>query len=134
VKIPGSTHIPPAGDLVEGLTENMCETANRACGDPLWTAAFVLWKLSWIHPFGGGNGRTARAAANLAIWVGMGFMTPGHPTMAVYLDQNRDRYLSALRDADAAWKESSVVDVKQMQLLLDDMLRKQLSSLSALKE
>ena len=48
--------------------------------------------------------------------------------MAESIDENRGRYLEALRDADAAWK-SGVIDVGMMSALLTDMLEEQLSAI-----
>jgi Fic family protein len=97
--------------------------------DLLTVAAYVLWKINWIHPFAGGNGRTSRALASLLISVRLGIL-PGRPTLARYVDENPDAYLVALRDADASWGNSGVADVHLLQLFLDDALRKQLSSVA----
>jgi hypothetical protein len=106
----------------------MCDDANgNTDWKPVQTAAFLLWKLAWIHPFGGGNGRTARAVAYLALCVRLGFRLPGKSTITEYLDANRGRYFGALTDADAAWK-NGVVDVSRMESLLEEMLRRQLVS------
>jgi Fic family protein len=86
--------------------------------------------MNWIHPFGGGNGRTARAVASLCLSARLGCQLPGRPTLVMYVDENRERYMTALRDADASWRNSSVADVSLMQAFLDDMLRKQLGSVS----
>jgi Fic family protein len=127
IRIIGSQHTPPEGDRVEGLVQDMCEKANEDEDDLVHTAAFLLWKLNWIHPFGGGNGRTSRALAYLSTCARIQVDVPGRPTIAVYIDRNRNLYLDALMDADAAWQNSSVVDVSKMRSLLDDWLRKQIS-------
>ena len=128
VRIISSPHKPPDSDSIEGLVQDMCDKANAGEWDAIQTAAFLLWKLNWIHPFAGGNGRTARAVALLALGVRLGFMPPGAPTMAESIDENRGRYLEALRDADAAWK-TGVIDVGMMAALLNDMLEEQLSAI-----
>jgi Fic family protein len=128
------THRPPKAACVEGLVEDLCERANDENEDLLRIAAYVLWKFNWIHPFGGGNGRTSRAVASLLISVRLGYLLPGRPTLARYVDENRAAYLAALRDADASWGNSGVPDVRLLQSFLDDMLRKQLGSVSAPKE
>jgi Fic family protein len=128
VRIISSPHRPPESESLEGLVQDMFDRANAGEWDAIYTAAFLLWKLNWIHPFAGGNGRTARAVALLALSVRLGFLPPGQPTMAEYIDENRGRYLEALRDADAAWT-NGVVDVGMMAALLNDMLEKQLSAI-----
>jgi Fic family protein len=129
VRIIGSKHSPPEDDHVEGLVEQLCETVNQLISDePLRATAMMMWKLAWIHPFRGGNGRSARAAAYLTLCVGLKQVLPGRPTIAEYLDANRARYIEALQDADAAWRDSQVPDVSMMVRLLDDMLTLQLAS------
>jgi Fic family protein len=66
VKIGGSLHKPPEHKYIEGLVGDMCEQANaNADWGAVKTAAYLLWRLNWIHPFGGGNGRTSRAVSYL---------------------------------------------------------------------
>jgi Fic family protein len=45
--------------------EFMCDYVNDrwAEASAVHLCAYVLWRLNWIHPFGDGNGRTARAIA-----------------------------------------------------------------------
>jgi Fic family protein len=128
VAIRGSQHRPPEPRYVRGLVAEMCATVNReADWPPTKTAAFVLWRLNWIHPFGGGNGRTARAVADYALGVRLGGRLLGKLAIADKIDQNRRRYQEALVDADEAWR-SNIPDVSRMQSLLEDMLESQLTS------
>jgi len=127
IRIIGSEHIPPEGKYVPGLVQDMCDEANKEKQDFVHTAAFLLWKLNWIHPFGGGNGRTSRAITQFALCVGLGFTPPGSPTLPQYIDGDRPRYTAALMDADAAWRENGVIDVSQMESLVNDLLKLQLS-------
>jgi Fic family protein len=129
IVIRGSKHEPPEDDHVEGLVKQLCDTVNRTINEgPLPATAMMMWKLAWIHPFRGGNGRTARAAAYVTLCVGIKQFLPGRPTIAEYLDENRARYIEALQDADAAWLRSQVPDVSMMVKLLDEMLTRQLSA------
>jgi Fic family protein len=128
VRIISSSHSPPESDWGDGLVQDICDQANGREWDAIGTAAFLMWKLNWIHPFAGGNGRTSRAVALLALSVRLGFLPPGRPTMAEYIDANRGRYLEALRDADSAWT-SGVIDVGMMAALLNDLLEQQLSAI-----
>ncbi len=128
VRIIGSKHKPPEDDFVQGQVEDLCDRVNSTVKhNPIGAAAFLLWKLSWIHPFHGGNGRTARAAAYLTLCIGFNQFLPGRPTVIEHFDANRRRYIEALRDADSAWEECGVPDVKQLERLLDDLLRLQLA-------
>jgi len=127
VQIKGSTHKPPEDDYVAGLVEELCDTVNATVAEnPIRAAAFLLWKLSWIHPFRGGNGRTARAATYLTLCVGFNQFLPGRPAITEYIDANRAQYIDALKDADAAW-EMRVPDVTKLERLLDDVLKLQLA-------
>jgi Fic family protein len=45
----------------------------------IWRAAYALCRLNWIHPFAGGNGRTARAFSYLIICLDMQIIRPCHP-------------------------------------------------------
>jgi Fic family protein len=124
-----SPHQPPEPEFVPGLVEEMCEKANGDGDDwdAIQTAAYLLWRLNWIHPFGGGNGRTSRAVAYLALCVRLGFAPPGHPTIGEFILANRRRYIEALRDADEAWKVGAL-DVTVMVQLLGEMLEAQIAA------
>ena len=120
-------HRPPEARFVADLVRDLCDRANEGDGDPVDTAAFLLWKLNWIDPFGGGNGRTARGVTHLAPCVA------GLPAARESHDRRvcrspRMRYVEALRDADRAWQDSNVVDVGMMTGFLNDMLEEQLGN------
>jgi Fic family protein len=107
----------------------MCDEVNQAADwSPLKTAAYLLWKVNWIHPFGGGNGRTARAVSYLGLCVGHGSVLPGQPTIPEQIVNDRKAFQDALRDADKAWELSSEPDVSRLESLLDGWLKKQLAS------
>jgi Fic family protein len=130
VKIKGSPHKPPGSRYVPGLVEAMCDMANASTEwDPVRTAAYLLWRLNWIHPFGGGNGRTSRAVSYLALCVRLGSKLPGKLTIPELILGHRKRYEEALRDADTAWA-GGVLDVSKMESLLGELLQKQLAFLS----
>jgi Fic family protein len=61
VKIEGSRHEPAGAHLVPELIEEMCDYVNEhwEASTPL-LAAYIMWRLNWIHPFADGNGRTSR--------------------------------------------------------------------------
>ena len=129
VVIKGSKHRPPEHRYVRGLVAEMCAKANRETDwSPCKIAAYLLWRLNWIHPFGGGNGRTSRAVADYVLCVRLGLKLPGKFTIAEQIDQDRRRYQDALEDADAAWREHSL-DISQMEFLVEDFLERQLAYL-----
>jgi len=127
IHINGTSHQPPEHDQVEQLVEQMCDYANASINrPPIHTAAYLLWRLNWIHPFGGGNGRTSRAISYLALCARLGFALPGKLSMPEQIVANRQPYYDALDLADAAWKAHQAVDVGNMEKLLEAMLARQL--------
>ena len=129
VAIKQSDHKPPRSAHVLGHVENMVEWVNASDRDPLQTAAYLLWRMNWIHPFFGGNGRVSRALTNLAINVLLGFRLPGRRALNQYIADNRNQYFEALREADTAWQDASVANVGRLTELLDRLLRQQLKEL-----
>jgi Fic family protein len=67
IEIGGSRHEPAGAHQVPELVEDLCEctNANWASRTAIHLAAYVLWRLNWIHPFTDGNGRTSRVASYL---------------------------------------------------------------------
>jgi hypothetical protein len=130
IKIEGSKHSPPDSDCVMVWLEDMCEYVNSNFGKSAWhLAAYVMWRLNWIHPFEDGNGRTARAVAYLLLCVRSKFELPGTTTVPELIAQDKEPYYQALEAADqASIKDPSVVDVSQMELLLRDLLIRQLDA------
>lgn len=129
VYINGTTHQPPeAADVLEHV-EGMCDYVNRSWADasPLHLSTYVMWKLNWIHPFSGGNGRTSRAISYLVLCAKLGYPISGTLTIPEQIVSNRQPYYQALDAADAAWAENRV-DVSLMEQLLADMLARQLAS------
>lgn len=86
-----------------------------------------MWRVNWIHPFAGGNGRTSRAVSYLVLCSKLGFRLPGTNTIPEQIVANRQPYYSALDAADAAWADGRI-DVSEMEQLLAEMLSNQLAS------
>jgi Fic family protein len=126
VKISGSKHQPPAAHLVPELVEQMCDYINDS-----WEmraahlAAYVMWRMNWIHAFTDGNGRTARAVSYLVLSLRLKMKIPGTPTIPEMIIDNRKPYYDALEKADEASVTGSV-DLSAMEALLESLLAKQL--------
>ena len=60
---------------------------------PFELATLLHYRLTWIHPFEDGNGRTARAIMNFIL------MKKGYPMFFIPYDK-RESYYMALEDAD----------------------------------
>ena len=122
-----SPHTPPAWPEVPGLVDEMCRYANNPANGPaIHTAAYLMWRLNWIHPFGGGNGRTSRSVSYLALCVRLGFVLPGSPTILELIVQDKGPYYDALQSADAAWARRSVVNVSAMETYLSAILARRI--------
>jgi Fic family protein len=132
VEIQGSRHNPPGAHLVPGLMEQMCDYVNDnwAQSTPIHLAAYIMWRLNWIHPFADGNGRTSRIASYVVLSIKAGYMLPGVPTIPDQIVDNRKPYFDALDAADAAFANEAI-DVSQMEELLGRLLAKQLTSFYA---
>jgi Fic family protein len=82
VKIEGSVHQPPEAPFVSEEIEHLCDYVNDHWSfSAVHLAAYVLWKLNWIHPFADGNGRTARAVAYVVLSIKLDSLLPGAPTI-----------------------------------------------------
>jgi Fic family protein len=129
VDILGTSHKPPPSELVPALTEEMCDyVTDNWKRTALHLAAFIMWRLNWIHPFAGGNGRTSRACSYLVMCARSGQLFPGDKTIPDQIVSRRDPYYAALDAADLEWEKNKTVDVSVMEMLLDGMLAAQLLS------
>ncbi|MBS7540021.1 Fic family protein [Ancylobacter lacus] len=126
VAIEGSKHEPPGAHLVPELIEELCDYVNDNWDKtPIHLAAYVMWRLNWIHPFADGNGRTSRITSYVVLCIRLKAVLPGLPTIPDQITSNRNPYFDALDAADAAFREGRV-DVSKMEQLLSDMLARQL--------
>lgn len=130
IEIKGSKHNPPPAHLVPSEVEYMCDYVNENwdSASALHLAAYVLWKLNWIHPFTDGNGRTARAVSYFVLCMKLRNVFYGSDTVPSQIAKHKPRYYDALEVADAAW-ESDKVDVSQLEDLLDEYFKNQLLSM-----
>lgn len=128
VAIEGSKHAPPGAHLVPELVEAMCDYVNGHWTDrtAIHLAAFVMWRLNWIHPFADGNGRTSRITSYLVLCIHTGALLPGTPTIPDQIVANRQPYFDALDAADEAERQGGI-DVSAMEALLEGLLAVQLT-------
>jgi Fic family protein len=127
IEIGGSKHEPPNAHLVPELVEEMCDYVNEHFRDrsPIHLAAYLLWRLNWIHPFADGNGRTARAVSYLVLCVALGTRLPGTHTIPEQIASNKQPYYKALEASDSAFS-SSQINLDAMEDLLGNALAGQL--------
>lgn len=127
IKISKSSHVPPDYAIVPEEIERMCDYVNdNWSSSPCHLAAYLLWRLNWIHPFVDGNGRTSRMVSYMVLSIRMDGMLPGVPTIPEQISSDKGPYYSALEKADAAWSNGERVDVKELETLLEGMLAQQL--------
>lgn len=128
VAIEGSKHEPVGAHLVPELVEEMCDYVNDHWTDstPLHLAAYLMWRLNWIHPFADGNGRTSRMVSYVVLSIRAGAVLPGTPTIPDQIVDNRNPYFEALDAADSAYRGGRI-DVSRMETLLAALLAKQLA-------
>lgn len=128
IEIQGSRHTPPGAHLVPELVEEMCDYVNdNWAATPVHLAAYLMWRLNWIHPFVDGNGRTSRIISYVVLCVRLGFRLPGTKTIPEQIEKDRTPYFRALDEADAAYKRGKI-DVSAMETVIEGLLAKQLTN------
>lgn len=134
VTIGGSRHQPPHEAFVADEIQSMCEyvNSNWDTKSAAHLAAYVLWKMNWIHPFSDGNGRTARAVSYVVLSTKLDRLLPGTPTIPEQIAVDKQPYYNGLEAADKAWAAGEQADVTALESMLNHMLAAQL--LSATRE
>ncbi|WP_457767574.1 Fic family protein [Cyanobium sp. ULC082] len=121
-------HNPLPHYRVQSLMDDFINLVNRDWenADPVVLAAYVLWRLNWIHPFINGNGRTARAACYFVLCVKAQQWLPGTAILPELIKRERTRYESGLRHADAA-AVAGGMDLSPIHALLSELLNEQIN-------
>ncbi len=115
VQIQGSTHVPPSHTEVKKHMLNFFKwySANKNKLHPFELAALIHAKLTWIHPFEDGNGRTARTVMNFIL------MKKGFPMFFIPFEKREEYYQSL----DIADKEDYKEYIFRMLRLIIDQIR-----------
>jgi fido (protein-threonine AMPylation protein) len=123
------THTPPQHFRVAALMDDFVNMVNRQWEreDPVALAAFVLWRLNYIHPFINGNGRTARAASYFVLCMRAGGWLEGDVILPELIRQNRAEHVEALRLADQSYA-SGKLDLSALHALLVRLLKQQIEA------
>lgn len=129
IEIGGSRHQPPGAHQVPEFIEDLCEYVNVGWDrlPALHLAAYVLWRLNWIHPFTDGNGRTSRAASYMVMCCKLGYVLPGKQTIPDQISENKQPYYEALEAADESLRTGEL-NLAEVEELLSAMLARQLYS------
>ena len=126
VYIEKSNHFPPHQTDVPDLVAEMCDYVNDNWHMPgLYLAAYILWRMNWIHPFADGNGRTARVVSYVVLSIKLDSLLPGPPTIPDLIAADKTPYYKALERADDSWKRK-LIAVSDMENMLEGMLAQQL--------
>jgi Fic family protein len=127
VTIGNSRHQPPEAAFVPDEVQLLCEyvNGNWSTKSAVHLAAYVLWKMNWIHPFADGNGRTARAISYVVLSIKLDSLLPGTPTIPEQIAANKQPYYKALEAADREWTHEKI-DVSELETVIDAMLSRQL--------
>jgi prophage maintenance system killer protein len=126
LEIAFSKHALPPHEQVPRLMAEACAFVNkRPNDDPLFLAAYILWRICWIHPYEDGNGRTARAVSYVLLNHRLGFELGGEHPIPQRIKQAPRAYHRALEAADEAWRRGDL-DVSQLMRLLTFYLEAQL--------
>ncbi len=127
VEINGSNHEPVEGSEVPRYVEEMLDylIANWESKTATHLAAYVMWRLNWIHPFADGNGRTSRILSYMVMCARLGYRLPGSNTIPEQISEYKEPYYDALEASDREYA-SGKVDVSEMENLLESYLAKQL--------
>lgn len=130
VSIGGSGHRPVGAHQVPELMEDLCDYVNDRwiTASPIHLAAYVMWRLNWVHPFTDGNGRTSRIISYVVLCIGLRSVLRGKNTIPDQIVDNRTPYFHALEAADQACTVSRT-DVSAMEQLLEGMLAMQLKGM-----
>lgn len=128
IRIEGSKHQPVGAHLVAERIEELCDYVNENWDkSAIHLAAYVMWRLNWIHPFADGNGRTSRALSYFVLCARLGEKLPGTLTIPDQISRNKSPYYLALETADTALVNGQM-DVGELEKLLKDLLANQLAS------
>src|SRR6266550_1533857 len=109
IRIDGSAHQPPEWEDVPAYVDELCRYVNEQWSKPpIHLAAYLLWRLNWIHPFEDGNGRTARMVSYMVLCIRLGFVLPGTRTIPEQIASNKLPYYNALEAADAEYAQGRI--------------------------
>ena len=115
VQIQGSTHVPPSHTEVKKHLLNLFKwyNSNKHKLHPFELAALIHAKLTWIHPFEDGNGRTARTIMNFIL------IKKGFPMFFIPFEKREEYYKSL----DIADKGDYIKYISKILQLIIDQIR-----------
>jgi Fic family protein len=101
-------YLPPPGEEVDALVEDAVAQMRTADSHSAVAAAWIHIAIAAIHPFGDGNGRSARILASLAMYRG-GFKRREFTSLEEWWGNHLDDYYDLFRCLGAEWDRASDV-------------------------
>jgi Fic family protein len=122
-------HRPPAHFQLDALMEDFTNEVNRNWDriDPVFLAAYVYWKINYIHPFINGNGRTSRVVSYYVLCLKNGGLLAGSPTLPALLKRDKEDCVAALQTAHDTFQKGGV-DLKPLHETFVRLLNEQMAS------
>lgn len=118
--------LPPPAEEVSALVDEACARMDEMENHPAVKAAWIHVAMAAIHPFGDGNGRTARVLSSLAMYRG-GFHRREFTSLEEWWGRHLDDYYRAFECLGSEFDRS--VDVTPF---IETHVRAQLSQVRAL--
>lgn len=124
IEVTDTDHKPAHPSQVRSDARDMLEWlyGEGSAKSPIERAAFVLWRINYIHPFNGGNGRVARAMAYLVMAFEVAPIFAGEPLPAK-LKRRKEEYVDGLKAADRG-------DLRPLQNLVLECFQQQVAEMS----
>lgn len=137
IHVPGLTPNRAEVDVDTEITL-MLEHANQA--EPIAGAAYIAWRLTWLHPYADGSGRTSRAAAYALLCQSQSLRAAHgrrerslgvqHLTVPERIERSRREYLASVNAAHVAADRGDhyerFVDLSRFEKLLARLVNDQI--------
>lgn len=132
----GGLFRPPPWNAVPGLMAAFFVELERIWtqGDALDVAAYALWRITWIHPFRDGNGRTAFAFAYGCLCLKLGALLPQTGTVLDQMLADPAQCNGPLGAADTSVRGDADVapDLTSLKRYYDQLLLRQIRAAEGL--
>jgi Fic/DOC family len=126
------THTPPSHWQIVAMMDDFINEVNKnwESTDPVLLAAYIYWRINYIHPFINGNGRTARVAAFYVLCLKIGGLMQGDPALPALLKREKPACCVALQVAHDAYNNSGSTNLGPLHKIFADLIAEQLASVA----
>jgi len=124
-------HTPPNHWQIVALMDDFVNDVNKNWNntDPVYLAAYVYWKINYIHPFINGNGRTARVASFYVLCLKLGGFMQGNPALPALLKREKAACCVALQKAHDAFN-AGAPDIADLHGIFTNLINEQIASVA----